>query len=308
MFQIGNKEGKWAITRLWAHVSSDQLMTLGLRLILITFLFHVEDTDALRIFIPILIVPGILFEKVVYHKGYWFLLALLLSYIYLWRDLLDYVPNHKHIYAYTAIAVYLALWLRKSVSLLDGMRIQSKMIIGFCFLFATIGKFLAPEFLQGFFFEFTNATDERFFGFSHYVAGLDMAALHENLNNLNILKDGGESDASFALNTNRNLWFMGIGLSYWTIFIEGMIALSFCLPSGNWISRNRDIFLMLFIVTTYPIATVPGFALLLAALGFFQSLSNKENPLNWTSAFYILAFIMVPFFSIPFSRFFGAFL
>src|SRR5690606_4604248 len=139
---------------------------------------------------------------------------------------------------------------------------------------AVIGKFLAPEFLNGSFFEFTNTADPRFFGFTSFMADIDMQSLLNNETNINRLTSGNNPNYSFPLNGVENLTNLGMVISYWTIFIEGMIAISFLIPNKFLLSKYRNVFLIAFIITTYPIATVAGFASILACMGFMQSIKD----------------------------------
>ncbi|WP_150935832.1 hypothetical protein [Pseudotamlana haliotis] len=232
-------------------------------------------------------------------------MALISAFPYLIFDLDGYVPNHKHIYAYVLVSICLLFFFFKEDEILSKLRDQAKYIIGLCFLFAVIGKFLAPEFLNGGFFEFTNTTDPRFFGFTSYVAGVNPTLLLENAANIDHLLNTNNTTFSFKLNGVENLKTIGLIISYWTIFIEGMIAISFCLPSKFSLSKYRNVFLIAFIITTYPIATVYGFAIILAALGYIQS--TKENQITKASIFYMLVFIALPLIAIPFVRILGYF-
>lgn len=277
------------------------LLTLSLKMLLIVILMFMNDNGYLSIFIPVIAIPGILFEKVRENKFYWLLLSLFACTFYLVLDLFGYVPNHKHIFAYLIIAVTIAMFLKEDKNPLLFLQNQSKIIIGLCFLFASIGKFLAPEFLNGSFFEFTNSSDPRFFGFTSLIGDVDLNLLKQNETNLNALVNTITTTQTYLLNGTENIRSFGLIISYWTIFIEGMIAISFCLPNKFKISKYRNIFLVVFILTTYPIATVTGFAIILTLMGFIQSLNYESKPTNY-SLFYLLVFILLPLNYFPFTR------
>jgi hypothetical protein len=216
------------------------------------------------------------------------------------NDLVGYVPNHKHVFAYVILMITISLFYKSKSETLSFIKNQSKYIIGLIFLFAVIGKFLAPEFLNGAFFEFTNITDPRFFGFTSQIGNVDFNLLKENEHDLKILLNTSSPDMAFLLHSADNMSQVGTILSYWTIFIEGMIAISFCLPSKFLIAKYRNVFLVTFILTTYPIATVSGFAIILTTLGFIQSLNkNKFSGYSW---FYLMVYILLPLNHFPFTR------
>ncbi|GAA4114353.1 hypothetical protein GCM10022393_13720 [Aquimarina addita] len=286
------------------HISettnNDSILTLTLQMLLLIFLMYMNDNGYLSIFMPVILIPGILFKVVREHPYYWTLIACMASTFYLVLDLVGYVPNHKHIFAFIIIAVTIAMFLKEKIHPLRFLNTQSRLIIGFCFLFATIGKFMASEFLDGSFFEFTNTTDPRFFGFSSLMGKVDLNLLIENEENLRLLLKTNDPKTSFLVNGVDNIRGFGMLISYWTIFIEGMIAISFCLPRNFLLSKYRNVFLVTFILTTYPIATVTGFAIILTVLGFIQSL--EDHKLTMFSWFYLFVFIFLPLNYFPFAR------
>lgn len=281
-------------------INENDLILLILKMILIILLILMKDNTVLAILMPVIVVPGLLFNRITLNKYYWLLLTIFSVIPYLILDLVGYVPNHKHIFAYVILAITIILFFSEKKEILNNLKIQAKFIIGLCFLFAVIGKFLAPEFLNGSFFEFTNTIDPRFYGFTSFVADIDPLLLKENETNMQNLLSTNNTDFLFNVNGAKSLSDVGLIISYWTIFIEGMIAITFCLPSSFFLSKYRNIFLIVFILTTYPIATVYGFAIILAALGFIQSI--KTNKLTKYSIFYLCVFILLPLIKIPFIR------
>src|SRR5690606_792039 len=128
--------------------------------------------------------------------------------------------NHKHIFAYVSLAVTISLFRYGKSSYgqcLDFLKSQSRIIIGFCFLFATIGKFLAPEFLNSFFFDFTNTTDPRFFGSTSIIGDIDMELLKENEKTFVSFLNSNNPYESFKLNGADSIKPFSAFLTYWTI-------------------------------------------------------------------------------------------
>lgn len=286
------------------YFNENDLLLLVLKMILVILLVLMNDNTVLAILMPVIIVPGLLFNKVAINKYLWVLLSLFSIIPYLILDLVGYVPNHKHIFAYVILAVTLMLLFSEKKDILNNLRTNAKYIIGLCFLFAVIGKFLAPEFLNGSFFQFTNTIDPRFYGFTSFMGDIDLLLLKENEINMQNLLNTNDTELFFNINGAERLSSIGLIISYWTIFIEGMIAITFCTPSKFLLSKYRNTFLIAFILTTYPIATVYGFAIILATLGFIQA--TKENKLTKYSLFYLLLFILLPLIKIPFIRVFNS--
>src|SRR5690606_11190826 len=114
---------------------------------------------------------------------------------------------------------------------LDFLKSQSRIIIGLCFLFATFGKFLAPEFLNSVFFDFTNTTDPRFFGSTAIIGEVDMELLKENETAFTSFLKSNNPNENFVVHGADNIKPFSQFLTYWTILIEGMIAICFLSPS-----------------------------------------------------------------------------
>jgi hypothetical protein len=249
---------------------------------------------------PVLLVPGILFKELRSNKFYWILILLFGASFYLILDLYGYVPNHKHIFAYVMLAVTLSLFLDNAEGSLKFLKVQSRLIIGLCFLFAVIGKFMAPEFLDSTFFNFTNTTDPRFFGFTSIFGSVDLELLKTNEEVFRKFLMTDNTLERFTLHGGDNIRGFSYFLTYWTIFVEGMIAICFLTPERFLLSKYRNLFLVTFILTTYPIATVTGFAIILTYMGFVQSI--EEWKLSNYSLFYLLVLILLPLNYFPFSK------
>src|SRR5690606_4133294 len=191
------------------------------------------------------------FRELRTNKYYWIVILFFSITFYLVLDLVGYVPNHKHIFAYVTLAVTISLFLANGTfnSSLDFLKSQSRIIIGLCFLFATIGKFLAPEFLNSIFFDFTNTTDPRFFGATSVIGDVQMELLKENEITFASFLKSNNPEGHFVLHGADSIKDFSRFLTYWTIFIEGMIALSFLIPQKFKLSKFRNLFLVIFILT-----------------------------------------------------------
>lgn len=293
------------VNQLEAFKSPESIFSLSLQVLLVIFLLYMTDNGYLSIFMPVILFPGILFKELRSNRYYWILILLFGATFYLVLDLVGYVPNHKHIFAYLMLAVTLSLFMGSGERSLNFLKVQCRLIIGLCFLFATIGKFLAPEFLNSAFFDFTNTSDPRFFGSTSIFGGVDKALLELNEETfVNFLKTS-DPNNRFVLHGADEIQGFSMFLTYWTIFIEGMIGISFLAPARSWLSKYRNLFLVIFILTTYPIATVTGFAIILAFMGFLQSLDQKQ--LTGYSIFYLLVLLLLPLNYFPFTRLFALF-
>jgi hypothetical protein len=81
-------------------------------------------------------------------------------------------------------------------------------------------------------------------------------------------------------------------MTWWTVAIEGFLALAFLWPRDRGLSRLRDAALLVFCATTYAAATVEGFGWLLIAMGVAQC--PPERPR--TRGLYLAAFALILFY------------
>lgn len=212
-----------------------------------------------------------------------------------------YVPNHKYLYTFFTLLILLTLYAKRSTEFWYQIFSNSaQYMIGFIFLLATIGKFLAPEFLNGSFFEYTVLTDDRFFGFTQSIGGIAKDNLWEGYYDFISLTNTNLANTEVVLPSSNKVEVLASFLTYWTIFIEGSIALTFLVKGNSIIGRFRNWVLLLFIVTTYPIATVPGFAILLSLLAFI-TVKNDYTDNRWQLV-YLVIFLLLPIVRLPFIK------
>ena len=78
-------------------------------------------------------------------------------------------------------------------------------------------------------------------------------------------------------------------MTWWTVLLEGAVAVAFLWLLERGVSRWRDALLLLFCVTTYAIAPVEGFGWLLISMGVAQG-ESKQRKMRWA---YLTAFALI---------------
>jgi hypothetical protein len=164
---------------------------------------------------------------------------------------------------------------------------NAKLTIGLCFFFSVVWKVLSNEYFDGSFLHLTFLLDRRLEMGAFLFGGLTPQILQGNREAFATLQ-AVDPSAEVTLATTALLSALSVVLSYWTLLIEGAIAISFCLPQPRWLYRNRDGLLILFLVTTYLLIPVIGFAALLALMGFAQCCANRSKVT------YLVLFLLVP--------------
>jgi len=246
--------------------------------------------------------PGIIFPKIILSKTYWIFITSIMFIYYVLNNLDDLIANHIHVYVFLMILGTLTVIVRSwNYDWKSFLGISAKWLIGMIFLLATVGKFLAPEFADGSFFEFIAFNDKRFEGFTSVLLGSQSEVLSGNRQVLDALLITNQPENTvYNFKSTSLISSISLYMSYWTVIVEGLIALLFLLPDKLKLSKYRDITLLIFIITTYPIATVPGFAMSLLLLAFVQSYLKNDKSSIYT-LLYLFIFLFISVFAFPYS-------
>jgi hypothetical protein len=248
-----------------------------------------------RVPIAVFCTTGLVFATLRQSPWFWLPIALLLSVTVLpnlyTRD------NHKVLMALWSLAVLGAMAAKDE----EGLRIAARWMIGLAFLFATVWKVIAPDFLNGAFIEFTLLTDNRFRGFTSWTTGFPSDLDIANRESLSELSDsvrfGNDTGAQGkVLNTFPAIQALAVCITWYTVLLEGAIAVTF-LGSGRVaiFKRARNALCLMFLLTTYAVATVIGFGWLLALMGYTQCESHeRQSRLAFVAAFLLLQVFLVP--------------
>jgi hypothetical protein len=124
------------------------------------------------------------------------------------------------------------------------------------------------------FFKFELLTDSRFRDAAQYVGRVDGEDLKENRKIRDQYKRSYRKDAepseSFTLVSSPLVDLMAIGMTWWTIFIEGLIAVVCLWPGDRLVAIIRTTVVLVFAATTYLLAPVLGFGWMVVLMGFAQ--------------------------------------
>lgn len=265
----------------------------SLKATLVLFLFSEWVVgDDWRFMTPILILSalGLIIPNLYKNKYLWYILAitLLLKTIGNWWT----QDNHLFVNLYWVIAIAFALSFKDSTRLLTQ---NSKVLIGLVFLFATVWKILSPDFSSGAYFHFTFLTDSRFAEESKILGDQSSSDFAENINM--IRKVATNEIATGALKSNDSIKFSTKLITWHTIIIEFLLALSFLLPTRFKLTSYRNLILLLFALTTYLTMPIHSFAWLIIAIGISQTQEKEklDKSLFILSLPIMLIYKFVPF-------------
>ena len=248
------------------------------------------------VLIKILCVAGVLYRPLIRMPSFWLALATLLGMgVYLTWYAAD---NHKYLMAYwcLALACGLAVPEHRRRELLV---VNARLLIGLCMALALGWKLLTPSFVDGSFFRLTLQSDRRFKYVASEFGGIPPAIWAQNRQMEKQLVTGylqGENVETVQLADSPRLRALAAIMTWWTLAVESTLAVLFLWPRElPLVPRLRDYVLLVFVYSTYAIATVLPFGWTLIILGIAQTPPTSR----WLRAAYFGAFLLVPLYLLP---------
>jgi hypothetical protein len=244
-----------------------------------------------RVPVVLLSVYGLAYRQVLMSYTYWFAITLVMMLASLTRAY--EIDNHKVLTVYWCLVM--TLTMARPVA--SSLRFNARMLIGFCFGMSVVWKLISPDFMSGAFFEHTLLLDDRFREFLIHVTGMGVGPVAANAGEHAALVSGEISE--MYLRTTPLVENLAWGMAVWTILIESLIAVAFLAPPKTLLYRVRNVSLILFMLTTYPVATVIGFGWLLCVMGFAQCRSGEwRSRLGYLATMGILQLFLIPWGSV----------
>ena len=257
-----------------------------LTLVLLVLFDWVVGTDWwLKLPIRVLAVSGLLVPGWHRQRTLWALIAAVMSL----KTLGQWWTQDNHLFVLTWWCIALALCLRLPDPQ-QALARNGRMLVGLAFGLATLWKgFLSPDFMSGNYFHYTFLTDPRFLDFTSLLSGIGDAVHQHNREATIALGDPAKDVFVAQLETSRAIATSARLVTWWTVLIEGAIALTFLWPYGRGPSRYRHWTLLVFSASTYMVASVATFAWTLLILGLAQC----EPRLRRTRVLYVAILLLV---------------
>ena len=240
-------------------------------LTLLMLLLHGPKDWYVRTPLILLAITGIVIRAARSSPGLWLSIAMFI----LAHDIVNWAgaDNHKWLMGWWCLALGMAT-LASGESQLKVVKFNARLLLGLCFAFATLWKVISVDYLDNTFFKFELLTDSRFRDAAYYVGGVEYDDLKENRSTREKFKKSFRKDAepleSITLISNPRIDVMAIGMTWWTIMIEGLIALVCLWPGDRLIAKIRSMVVLVFAATTYLLAPVLGFGWMVIVMGFAQ--------------------------------------
>ena len=191
------------------------------------------------------------------------------------------------------------------------LAVNARLLVGLCFGFAIYWKLAGGEYLNGVFLHTTFLLDGRLRVPVSAASGLTMQEVATNGWLVGLLRDVDADGATVPALTNGRIRLLALASSYWTLLIEGSVALAFLAASALPLLRRplpawvagvvslRDWLLLAFVVTTYFLLPVLPFAMILCILGLAQVEQGRTRAV----VAYLAALGVIQFTAIPWQRY-----
>jgi hypothetical protein len=264
-------------------------------LLMLVLLLNAPEVWYLRTPLIVLFAVGVVIRRWTYSASYWYVVAALLgTTVYVnWAT----SDNHKYLFIYAALTLCCVFSLPRQEQD-DALALSSRWLIGLCMVLATAWKLANPQYLSGGFFTYELLADDRFAYVASWLGRVPAADLQANVELRELIVNGhlrGLDISTATLSTATGIRGLAIGLTVWTLLIEGLLAVLFLLPDGPRIAKVRNIALLVFGFSTYCVAPVRGFGWILMLLGLAQC---REHERGFRLAYFI-AFLAIQAYMIP---------
>ena len=195
--------------------------------------------------------------------------------------------NHDFLKLYWCLAVGLSLLLTDPSK---ALRTNARVLIGLCFLFAFIWKAVSADYVDHSFFNYFLVQDSRFRLLSEFVGGLEHSAILSGQVERVAYTEFGDPTVSLPVPLAASVQWLAPAMTWWTLLIEGAVALLFLCPLRFRLSALRDPALLAFILSTYFVAPILYFAWVLIAMGIIQCSYETFRywPLGYVAAFMLI--------------------
>ena len=265
-------------------------MRIAIVMTLLLLLVYPDKTWFVRIPVTILAIIAILVERVRRAPLLWFACGLLLlaGVATRWSS----ADNHRYLMAYWLLAICVAMMASDAE---PALKRSARLLLGFCFLFATVWKAMSPDFMNGTFFHFTLLADARFSIVVEWLGGVTANMRQLNSLGMAAIRHYASPIESLQLADASHTRALALAMTWWTVAVEGALALLFLLPSRLRVTHVRDFVLLIFALTTYAIAPVLAFGWTLLILGMVQ----VSERARFVRPAYIVVFVVLQLYGAP---------
>lgn len=294
-----NARGFWKGPPLWQRWRRNLNAIPPLELVtivalLLIFLFSIAQWYV-HVPVQILCLSAIIFPPLRRQPVFWLVITAVLAVgvAYNWYML----DNHQFLVLYVSMLVFLAVAQGDRLNL-PALQTSARLMLALCFIFAVIAKLLSPDYLDARFFLYEMQFDTRFRMLGAAMGDVEASTIDQHALTLaRVVHGEGEPIQPVAVLQTPRMVLGAQFLTWWTLLLEAAIALLFLIP----VKRKpfvllRHASLWLFLVTTYAVASIHGFAWAIIVL----ALAQLPQEAFWLRNLYLLtAVVLLHLYLIP---------
>ena len=248
-------------------------MTMLLRMSLLLALLAAAPKGHVAAAFHCLVLLALFFPKLGKNHDFWLAITSLqvFAIFFSWGS----SDNHKYLIAYWFLTLYLAFLSTKNnkQACVDFCSQSARYLIAGAMLFAVVAKLIHGDYINGDFFRYTLLMDGRFKVFTTLFTSVDKTILDTNGEAMKLMRDS--QGLSMTLQGLKEVNALAIFLTWWTVLIEALIGTLFLWNKKPVLTHAC---LIVFMITTYSVATVTGFSLILCCLAYAHALKQDFDP------------------------------
>jgi len=258
---------------------------LSTQFTLLTLLFSQVGNAYTRPFILSLAAIGLLSDQCRKQSTLWFSLFLLTGFRVI--DQWPMADNHAYLLSLWCLTLFLTTYRESSTKILAN---NARILIGLVFLLASFQKISAEDYLNGTFFRYLFLTDDRFEDFAILFGNISYQQIDDARRLLDAYQFSPTQSHGEIVPISAEFHLLVVIATWWNVLDQIVIACCFLSPTNSLLFKNRDFVLLVFCITTYAVAPVPGFAWLLISMALAQSESKSRIVIAYLITFFIVLF------------------
>ena len=258
---------------------------LSTQFTLLTLLFSQVGNAYTRPFILSLAAIGLLSDQFRKQSALWFSLFLLTGFRVI--DQWPMADNHAYLLSLWCLTLFLTTYRESSTKILAN---NARILIGLVFLLASFQKISAEDYLNGTFFRYLFLTDDRFEDFAILFGNISYQQIDDARRLLDAYQFSPTQSHGEIVPISAEFHLLVVIATWWNVLDQIVIACCFLSPTNSLLFKNRDFVLLVFCITTYAVAPVPGFAWLLISMALAQSESKSRIVIAYLITFFIVLF------------------
>jgi len=268
------------------ELSQKNVAELSIQLTLLTLVL----TQVGRPLILSLAAIGLLSNRFCKHPLLWFSIFLLTGFRVF--DQWPMADNHAYLLSLWCLTLFLTSYRESSTRILAN---NARILIGLVFLLASFQKISAADYMNGTFFRYLFLADDRFEDFAVLFGHISYQQIDDARKLLDAYQFSPTLFHGEVAPVSAQFHLLVLLASWWNVLDQIVVAFCFLSPTNSLLYKHRDFVLLIFCITTYAVAPVPGFAWLLISMALAQS----EPKSHIQIAYFVTFFIVIFYYHIP---------